>query len=110
MTMISFEDFKKLDIKIGEVKSAERVPDTDKLIRLMVDFGEEKNRQIISGIAEYTEQEALVGRKFPFIINLEPRVIRGLESNGMILAIFSNEGEFSFLEPTSDIPHGSSVQ
>lgn len=110
MTMISFDDFKKLDIKIGSVVEAERVPDTDKLIRLMVDVGEEENRQIISGIAEYTEPDALIGRKFPFIINLEPRMIRGLESNGMILAIFSNEGSFSFLEPTSDISSGSTIQ
>ncbi len=110
MAMISFDDFKKLDIKIGEVKSAERVPDTDKLIRLMVDFGAEEDRQIISGIAKYTEPEALIGRRFPFIINIEPRVIHGLESNGMILATFSNDGLFSFLEPTSDIPPGSSIQ
>jgi len=108
-TMISFDDFKKLDIKIGEVMSAERVPQTDKLIRLMVDVGEEENRQIISGIAQHTEPEALIGRKFPFLVNIEPRVIRGLESNGMILAISSDDGVFSFLEPTSDIVSGSNV-
>lgn len=107
--MISFDDFKKLDIKVGEVMEAERVPDTDKLIRLMVDVGEEENRQIVSGIAEYTEPDALVGRKFPFIVNLEPRTIRGLESNGMILAISSDDGEFSFLEPSSDVRAGSSI-
>lgn len=108
--MISFDDFKKLDIKIGEVISAERVLDTDKLIRLMVDVGEEENRQIISGIAEYVEADALVGRKFPFVTNLEPRIIRGFESNGMILAVSSKNGEFSFLEPSSDIPVGSEAK
>lgn len=108
--MVSFNDFKKLNIKIGEVKSAERVPDTDKLIRLMVDVGEEEDCQIISGIAHYTGAEALIGRKFPFIINLEPRVICGLESNGMILAVFSDDGSFSFLEPSSDISAGSTIQ
>lgn len=108
--MVSFDDFKRFDIKIGEVISAERVPDTDKLIKLMVDVGEEENRQIISGIAEYTEPEALVGRKFPFIVNLEPRVIRGFESNGMILAVSSDNGTFSFLEPTSNVSVGSAVR
>ncbi len=107
--MISFNEFKNTEVKIGEVKSAERVENTDKLIQLMVDVGEDEDRQIISGIAEYTEAEALVGRKFPFVVNLEPRVICGLESNGMILAVSSDSGEFSFLEPTSDVSAGSSV-
>ena len=107
--MISFEDFKKVSITIGEVKSAERVPNTDKLIRLMVDVGEGEDRQIISGIAEYTEPDTLVGRKFPFITNLEPRTIKGLESNGMILAVSSEDGAFSFLEPSSDIEAGSNA-
>ena len=108
--MISFDEFKKLDIKIGEVTFAERVPDTDKLIRLVVDIGEEENRQIISGIAEYTEAGALIGRKFPFIINLQPRVICGLKSNGMILAISSSDGETSsFLEPSSSVSAGDSI-
>lgn len=108
--MISFDDFKKLNIKIGKVVSAERVPDTDKLVRLMVDVGEEEFRQIVSGIAEYAECASLVGRKFPFIINLEPRTIRGFESNGMILAISSEDGTFSFLEPSSDVPAGSGIR
>lgn len=108
--MISFDDFKKIDIKIGEVKSAERVPDTDKLLRLMVDVGEEEDRQIISGVAEYADPETLVGKKFPFVVNLEPRVIKGLESDGMILAVSSADGEFSFLEPSSDISSGSGIR
>jgi methionine--tRNA ligase beta chain len=108
--MISFEDFKKLNIKIGEVKFAEKVPDTDKLLRLIVDVGEEEDRQIISGIAEHTNPEAIIGKKFPFIVNLEPRVIRGLESNGMILAVSSDGGAFSFLEPSSEISSGSNVR
>ena len=107
--MISFEEFKKLDIKIGVVIEAERVPETDKLIRLMVDVGEEENRQIISGIAEYAEADSLIGKKFPFIVNLEPRVIKGLESNGMILAVSNDDGAFSFLEPSPDTKAGSSV-
>ncbi len=110
MCMISYNDFSQLDIAIGEIVSAERVPETDKLIKLMVNVGESAPRQIVSGIAQHTEPEALIGRKFPFIINLEPRVIRGLESNGMILAVSNEAGEFSFIEPTSDITPGSRIQ
>lgn len=108
--MVSIDEFKKLEVKIGKVLSAERVPDTDKLIRLSVDVGEDAPRQIVSGIAEYTEPVALVGRKFPFLTNLEPRRIRGLESNGMILAVSSEAGDFSFLEPSSDIAPGSGIR
>lgn len=106
--MISYDDFQKTDIKLGKILSAERVPETDKLIRLMVDVGEDNPRQIVSGIALYSTAEDLVGRTFPFVTNLESRVIRGLESNGMILAA-SNDGEFSFLEPTSDITPGTRI-
>ncbi|MCW9054821.1 MAG: methionine--tRNA ligase subunit beta [Candidatus Pacebacteria bacterium] len=105
--MISFDDFKKVEIRLGKVISAERVPETDKLIRLEVDLGDEK-RQIVSGIAEYTTPEDLVGRTFPFVTNLEPRIIKGLESNGMILAA-SNDAGFSFLEPSSAIAPGTRI-
>jgi len=108
--MISIDEFKKIEVKIGKVLSAEKVPETDKLIKLSVDVGEASPRQILSGIAEYTEPEALVGRKFPFVTNLEPRTIRGLESNGMILVVSSEAGDFSFLEPTSDIAPGSGIR
>ena len=107
---ISLEDFSKIEVKIGTVRSAERVPDTDKLLRLMVDFNEEGEvRQIISGIAAYVpEPESLVGRQLAFVTNLEPRVIRGLESNGMLFAV--GEGEsFSFLIPDREIPPGTSA-
>ncbi len=108
--MISFNDFAKLEIKIGEVRTAERVPETDKLLKLNVDFGEEEPRQIISGIAEHVSAEEMVGRRYPFITNLEPRVIRGLESQGMILAVSTSEGGFSLLEPTADVPPGSGIK
>lgn len=84
--MITIDDFQKVEITVGEVLTAEKVPDTDKLLRLVVDFGQEK-RQVISGIAEYfPDPGALVGKRCPFVTNLEPRVIRGLESQAMILA------------------------
>lgn len=85
---ISIDEFKKVEIKIGEILSAEKVPDADKLLRLLVDFNEENPRQIVSGISAYfPDPQVLVGKKCAFATNLEPRTIRGLESNGMILAV-----------------------
>src|SRR3990167_1770412 len=107
---ISIEEFSKIEVKIGTVKSAERVPDTDKLLRLVVDFAEDAGpRQIISGIAAYVaEPESLVGRQLAFVTNLEPRTIRGLESNGMLFAVGTNE-TFAFLTPDRDVPPGTSA-
>lgn len=104
--MISIDDVKQVDVRIGTVRVAERVVDTDKLLRLEVDFGEENLRQIVSGIAAYTEPEALVGRQLAFITNLEPRTIRGLESNGMLFAVGSGE-TFAFLTPDREVPPGT---
>jgi methionyl-tRNA synthetase len=108
--MVSIDDFGKLEIKIGKILSVERVPETDKLLRLEVDLGEEKPRQIISGIATYFEDiQTLVGKHCPFITNLEPRMIKGFESNGMIMAASAIDGAFSLLEATG-IPAGSTVR
>ncbi|MBI2074218.1 MAG: methionine--tRNA ligase, partial [Candidatus Levybacteria bacterium] len=84
--MITYEDFAKLDIRIGKVLSAEKIEETDKLLKLEVDFFQEK-RQIVSGIAQFYSPDDIIGKEFPFIFNLEPRVIRGVESQGMILAV-----------------------
>lgn len=106
---ISIDEFSKIQVQVGTVKSAERVPETDKLLRLEVDFGEEGGpRQIVSGIAAYTEAEALVGRQLAFVTNLEPRTIRGLESNGMLFAVGEAE-TFAFLTPDRPVPPGTSA-
>jgi methionyl-tRNA synthetase len=108
--MISIDEFKKLEIKIGQIISAEKIADTDKLLKLSVNFGEESPRQIISGISTfYPDPQVLVGKKCAFAANLEPRVIRGLESYGMILAV-NGEGFFSLLETKSDVLPGSTVK
>ena len=114
--MISYEDFSKLEIKIGTIISVEVVENTDKLLRLMVDLaevdeeGESKPRQIISGIREFfTDPEELVGKKCPFLTNLEPRIIRGLESQGMILAASSGD-EFALLHPDREIESGAKIR
>lgn len=106
---ISFDEFSKIQVKVGTVRAAERVPETDKLIKCTVDFGEEGGpRTIVSGIAAYTEAEALVGRQLAYVTNLEPRVIKGIESNGMLFAV--GEGEtFAFLTPDKSVPPGTSA-
>lgn len=107
--MISIDDFSKVEVKIGTVVSAERVPETDKLLRLMVDLGEEEPRQIVSGIAAYVpEPESLVGRQLSFVTNLAPRKLKGLESNGMLFAV--GEGDtFAFITPDRPVPPGTSA-
>jgi methionyl-tRNA synthetase len=127
--MISIDEFKKLEIKIGHIISAEKIADTDKLLKLSVDFGlkpsadgspdhsalqndlgERDIRQIVSGISVYyPDPQMLVGKKCAFATNLEPRIIKGLESQGMILAV-SGENFFSLLETTDDVSPGSIVK
>ena len=105
--MISYEEFKKIEIAVGKILSAEKIPDTDKLIKLSVDLGEEKPRQIVSGIYMYfPDPSVLVGKKCMFVANLETRMIRGFESQGMIFALSTEDGKFSLLEPNQDIPVG----
>jgi methionyl-tRNA synthetase len=109
--MINIEDFKKVDIKVGQILSAEKIPDTDKLLKLSVDLGETSPRQIVSGISLYfPDCNVLVGKKCMFVANLEPRIIRGYESQGMILAISTEDNQFSLLEPNNAIPVGTSAK
>jgi tRNA-binding EMAP/Myf-like protein len=156
--MISYDEFKKVEIKAGKILSAEKIPDTDKLLKLSVDFGEfeeikdspaipdvligvdfakkeeekiktdskdntivekdqpevittkkiPKPRQIVSGISHYfPDPSVLVGKTCMFVTNLEPRNIKGFESNGMLFAVSTKEGGFSLLEPNSSIPPGT---
>jgi len=106
---ISIEEFNKVEVKIGIVRLAECVPETSKLLRLIVDFDEEQPRQIISGIAAHVpEPTTLVGSQLAFITNLEPRTIHGLESNGMLFAVGDNES-FAFLIPDREVPLGTSA-
>lgn len=109
--MISFDEFKKVELKVGKILSAEIVPEADKLLRLTVDIKEEAPRQIVSGIRMYyPEPEKLVGKKCMFVTNLETRVIRGLESQGMILAVGGGDIPFSLLEPSAEVPEGTEAK
>ena len=108
--MITIEDFSKLDIKIGTIEAAERVPETDKLVKFSIHLGEE-TRQIIGGFAtSYPDPSLLIGKQVPVITNLEPRMMRGLESNGMILAASNPEGGPVALHPASEVAPGTQVR
>lgn len=108
MDTITIEEFRQSDIKIGKVISAEKVEGADKLLRLEVDFGEFK-RQIVAGIVQFYKPEELIGKKFPFVVNLEPKTFRGVESQGMLMAIDGPEGKPIFLEPSIDVPEGAVI-
>ncbi len=109
---ISIDDFSKVELKVGLVKSAERIEGT-RLLKLIIDLGSEE-RQIISGIAEYYTPEQLVGKKVIVVTNLKPKIIRGFESQGMILAAGCKEDEAKGIKPTlltveGDVPPGTRV-
>jgi methionyl-tRNA synthetase len=109
---IGIDTFKQVEIAIGEIKTVDLIEGADKLLRLTVDFNEGEPRQILSGIRTYFEDpQVLVGKKCAFAVNLEPRTIRGLESNGMILAASTEDGVFALLEASNyDIPLGSKIK
>ena len=90
---ITIDDFLKVELRVGEIKVAERIPKADKLLRFEIDLGEEKPRQILAGLAEYYEPEKLIGRKVVVVANLKPRKMRGLESQGMICAASLGDGD-----------------
>ncbi len=105
---ITFEDFKKLDIRIGEVEEAEQIPESRSLIKLIVDFGFEK-RQCVAGLLNYYEPEEMVGKKFVFIINLPRRKLMGIESQCMILAAEDIMGNVALIGPEKEIAAGSKI-
>jgi methionyl-tRNA synthetase len=108
MDTISYEDFKKLDLRVAKILEAERVENSEKLIKLQIDLGEEK-RQIIAGIGQFYNPEDLINKQIVLVCNLEPKALMGLESKGMLLAA-SNEDQISLLIPDQEIPAGSVVK
>jgi len=108
---IHFEDFTRLDIRVGTIIEAEKVPKTKKLLKLLVDTGIDK-RTIISGIAEYYKAEELIGKKVSILINLEPKKLKGIESQGMVLMAENAKGELSFVNITDDkeVENGSEIK
>lgn len=132
MAAITFEEFKRIEIKIGKVISVEKVENADKLLKLTVDFGPDERseggrlrsdsgdkggvseantsrdeRQIVSGIAEFYQPDELEGKKLPFIVNLEPRTFKGVESQGMLMAVAGDKPVL--LLPAEDVAEGSEI-
>ncbi len=125
MEYVTYEEFKKMDIRLGTIREVEPVPETDKLLKFQIDFGEveeiggeeeekvikPKLRQIVSGIHEfYPEYQNLVGKQVLYIVNLEPRSIKGVESNGMLMAVDGIDGKPVFLVPEVPVNIGSKVR
>ena len=108
MENINFEEFKKIHLRIAKIVSAERVEESEKLLKLEVDLGDEE-RQIIAGIGKFYQPEELIGREIVVIINLEPRTLMGIESQGMLLAA-NNEGEPVLLRPDKEVPAGTKIR
>lgn len=107
---ITYDDFAKLDIRIGTVTSSERIEGADKLLKLIIDLGTE-TRQIVAGIAQIvTDPSELVGKQLPILCNLEPRTLRGVESQGMILAAGDENDQAVLLHPARMIPNGSQIR
>lgn len=105
--VISFEDFIKVDLRAGTILEAERVPKSDKLLRLQLDFGELGKRQIVAGIGKTYEPDYLVGLQVVAVVNLAPRKLMGLESHGMILAAGTTEGHVRVLRTGSEVLNGT---
>ena len=105
---VSFEDFGKMDIRTATVLAAERVPKTDKLLKLTIDTGIDK-RTIVSGIAEYYSPEDILGKQICILANLAPRTIRGIESKGMILMAKQGDGKMRFITPAETLANGATV-
>ena len=108
---IGIEDFLKVELRVGEIKTAERIPKADKLLRFTIDLGEPEPRQILAGIAQYYEPEKLIGRKVIVVANLAPRKLRGLESQGMILAAsIGDEGRPILAGFLEEVPNGAKLK
>lgn len=106
---IQYEDFAKLDLRVGKIISADAVEGSEKLVKLSVDLGEDAPRQILAGIKNHYSPEALAGRAIVIVANLEPRKLMGFESQGMLLAASSGE-DVILLAPERDALPGSSIR
>lgn len=108
MEIINLDYFKKLDIRIAEILEVEKVPDTNKLLKLEIDLDDEK-RTIISGIGEQYQPEELIGKQIIVLANLEPKTFKGIESQGMLLAAVNKSGVISLLMPDKKMQPGDKI-
>lgn len=109
MPEVDYEEFSKIELRVGLVKSAEDVSGSEKLLKLIVDFGDEE-RQVIAGIKKFYSPDDLVGKEFIFVTNIQKREIMGLESQAMLLAAEDEDGNMVALRPEKDIAPGSKIK
>lgn len=105
---ISFDEFQKLDLRVGKIIEANQIPGSRNLIKMIVDFGDEK-RQAVAGLLQHYKPDDLVGKKCAFVLNLQRRKMMGVESQCMILAAEDNKGNVIVLQPEKDIDQGSKI-
>ena len=105
---ISFDEFQKLDLRVGKIVEANQILGSRNLIRMIVDFGNEK-RQAVAGLLQYYKPDSLVGRKCAFVLNLQRRKMMGVESQCMVLAAEDSKGNVVILQPEKDITEGSKI-
>lgn len=105
--MFKFDDFAKLEIRMGTILEVERVPGTDRLLKVIVDMGNEK-RQVVAGFGHKHKPEELIGKQVPIVLNIEKAVIRGVESNGILMAI--DDEEATLLVPQNPVTNGSKIK
>jgi methionine--tRNA ligase beta chain len=106
--MVSFEDFQKIDLRVAKIVEAEKVKGSEKLLKLVIDVGKEK-RQIVAGIGKFYKPEDLIGKEIAVLLNLEPKKLMGIESQGMLLAA-DVEGEPVILTPEKEVPAGTKIR
>lgn len=107
---ISYDDFAKIEIRVGTVLAAELIPETDKLLKCTIDFGDFGQRTIVSGIAQFRKPEEIIGKQLPYIVNLAPRMLRGVESQGMLLAASPGGDGLALLTPDVVVPNGTKLK
>jgi len=107
--MINYDDFSKVELKVGTVLEAEDLEESEKLLKLKVDLGEEEPRQILAGVKQWYKPKDFVGKQVVVVVNLEPRKMMGLESAGMMLAADSKDGPV-FLKPAKKVPPGTKIR
>ena len=108
-TETSFDDFSKMDIRAGTILEAEKVEGTDKLLKLLVDTGHDK-RTVVSGIAQFYSPDEIIGRQVSILVNLQPRKLKGILSQGMILMAEDPQGKLTFVSPEKETLNGSIIK
>ena len=108
--MVSFEEFKKIELKIAKIVSAEAIEGKDKLYKLTIEIGEEKPRTLVAGLRPFYSREELEGEQIVVVANLDPKPLGGILSQGMLLAVQDKEGKYSLLTPDSEAEPGTAVE